>query len=124
MTRKNKAVVEDGRRIKDYVRLSKKDRDLNIAMGLTPKRQYVLDSDQVIQLFRRHVRKALGDAVENRTRIYASNGYFRVRLPPANGRVNATIKDKFWKKALVDGTSLRRVSLALALRAMYGEVLT
>lgn len=83
---------------------------------------YDLGADDVILLIKSHIRRTMGDWMENNAQVYAERGFFYIGLPfrrPIN-----VIADDYWRQALRDGIRLRRPSVGLALRAMHGEVLT
>lgn len=83
---------------------------------------YLMSADNVILTIREHIRKTMGDEMENGARVFAERGFFYIGLPyrrPLNA-----VADNYWRQALRNGIRLRRVSVGLAIRAMHGEILT
>jgi hypothetical protein len=106
---KNKAAVTDGQRVREFVRVK-------------GRKQYIHTADEVIAIIKRHVRRTMGDWMEDNAKIFANHGTFFIKLPyrrPLN-----VIADEFWRGAMKKGIRLHRHSIGLALRAMHGEILT
>lgn len=106
---KNQSAFKDGQRVRAFTRKA-------------GRKRFDLAADEVVAVIKKHIRRTMGDWMENNANVYADHGTFLIKLPyrtPLN-----VIADNFWREAFRGGIRLRRYSIGLALRAMHGEVLT
>lgn len=118
MARRSILARRDGGRVRATHKLS---RHMAVRNVKVPTR-YKMAADEVIAVIKKHIRKTMGDWMENNAVVHAANGFFFIKLPyrrPINH-----VEDNFWRATFRQGVKLRRHSIGLALRAMHGEVLT
>lgn len=108
---RSKKAIEDGKAVRRKV------------TGRVKRPGFVMTPDEVVATIKWHIRKTMGDWMENNAKVYGKRGgVFFIKLPyrrPLN-----VVADDFWRNEFRRGTNLRRHSIGLALRAMHGEVLT
>lgn len=108
----NRSAVNDGKLVRQFTKFKG-----------TNKRKYRLTPDEVVGLIKRHIRRTMGDWMENNSEVYgAQGGFFFIKLPYRTA-INH-VEDDFWRNAFRTGVKVKRHSIGYVLRAMHGELLT
>lgn len=116
MPRQSKRAIEDGKRARAY------ERQTTLEQALKSPKKFKMRPNEVVDMIKEHILKTMGDWMQNNADVHATQGFFYIRLPYRRP-LNAVVDD-VWRVMFKDGVNLRRHSIGLALRAMYGEVLT